>query len=87
MDIIYQSMNMPRDSSLSTCKVSSIIELDSKLIFVLPSFKFSLWLFVQVRQSMGWKDFINVQKRSYMFTLMQRANQKTSMSFAQNLLD
>lgn len=42
---------------------------------------------MQVRLSLVWSDFINVQRRSFKFTSMQRVHQRISMSSAQNLLD
>lgn len=63
------------------------LTLDAWHFIILPSSKFQLRLFEQVRPSLVWKDFINVQKRSYKFTSTQMDNQKISMSSAQNLLD
>jgi hypothetical protein len=49
----------------------------------------SIWnlFLMQVRLSLGWSDFINVQRRSCKLTSMQRVHQRISTSSAQNLLD
>lgn len=39
MDIIYQSMNKPRDSSLSTCKVFHFLEVAVKMLHHIAFFQ------------------------------------------------
>lgn len=86
MDITYLSMNMLRDCSLSTCKVCNFVQLEADIVSHLALFHYDLFV-MQVKPRLGWSDFINVQRRSYKFTSMQRAHRRISMSSAQNLLD
>jgi hypothetical protein len=86
MDITYLSLNMPRDSSLSTCKVCHFLQLEAEIVSHPALFHYNLFV-MQVKLSLDWSDFINVQRRSYKFTSMQRAHQRISMSSVQNLLD
>jgi hypothetical protein len=57
MDITYLSLNMPRDSSLSTCKVRHFLQLEAEIVSHPALFHYNLFV-MQVKPSLDWSDFI-----------------------------
>lgn len=59
------------------------VQLEADIVSHLALFHYNLFV-MQVKPKLGWSDFINVQRRSYKFTSMQKAHRRISMSSAQN---